>query len=199
MGDARSLRCVFMSHCLLAQGVMADGVVKVFPGAVKPILQFCIDNDINIMQMPCPESLCPAGGLGRAPHGKTWYERNGLRETSRQIAEGQAEYIRKLVDQSYEVIGIIGVEFSPACAVNYLNKGLATYKDEGIYVEELKSALAKRGLDIPFVGFNQRWLKKLTADLTKLVPSKSSSGAKNCQARSCAGNGNAARPAQALS
>ena len=32
MTDVRSRRCVFVSHCLLAQGVMAQGVVRNFPG-----------------------------------------------------------------------------------------------------------------------------------------------------------------------
>ena len=51
MTDVRSKYCVFVSHCMLAQCVMANGVVKQFPGPVKPVLQFCLDNDINIICM----------------------------------------------------------------------------------------------------------------------------------------------------
>ena len=82
MSDVRSKDCVFVSHCMLAQGVMANGLVKHFPGPVRPVLQFCLDHDINIIQMPCPETLCASGGLGRDPRGKKWYEQNGMRETS---------------------------------------------------------------------------------------------------------------------
>ena len=169
MKDVRSRRCVFVAHCLLAQGVMTEGRVRHHPGAVRPILEFCLEHDLNIMQMPCPESRCPAGGINRAPHGKKWYEANGLRETAQRIAEGQVEYIGTLVDAGFEVVGVIGVELSPACAVNYLNRGAALYRDQGIYVEELQKCLAERGLSVPFVGVHQRWMKKLRKDLNKLL------------------------------
>ena len=169
MADVRSKRCIFVSHCLLAQGIMAEGVVRVFPALVKPVIQFCLDHDINIMQMPCPETLCMSGGLGRKPRGKKWYEANGLRETSQRIAEGQATYMAHLAENEYEILAIVGVDFSPACAVNYLNKGRSIQKDTGIYVEELKKCLALRGLDIPFIGVSQRWHKKMVKELEALV------------------------------
>lgn len=43
------------------------------------------------------------------------------------------------------------------------------YRDRGIYVEELKFCLADAGLTIPFVGVNQRGLKKLEKDLNSLL------------------------------
>jgi predicted secreted protein len=167
--DIRSRRCVFVSHCVLAQCVMAEGLVKEFPGPIKPVVEFCMANDINIMQMPCPETLAPAGGLGRGPHGKMWYEKAGLRTTAREIAVGQAAYIRTLVDNGFNVLAIIGVEFSPACAVNYLNQGRKIVHGKGIYVEELEGAMKERGLAIPFIGVSQRWQKKMRADLEKLA------------------------------
>ncbi len=172
MTDVRSTSCVFVSHCMLAQCVMANGLVKRFPGPVKPVIQFCMDRDINIMQMPCPETLCAAGGLGRDPHGKGWYERNGLRETARGIARGQVAYMRQLTDAGIDVLAIIGVEFSPACAVNYLNKGRSIQKDQGIFVEELRAALERDGLDIPFVGICQRWTNKMESDLKDVIEPK---------------------------
>jgi predicted secreted protein len=149
--------------------VRANGVAKYFPGAVKPVVQWCLDNDINMIQMPCPEFLCAAGGPGREPHGKTWYERRGLRETSRDIAISQASYAKRLADAGCRILAIIGMEFSPACAVNYLNRGRRIHRDEGIYFEELRDQLIAVGLKIPFVGVNQRALKKLARDLDNLL------------------------------
>lgn len=165
----RSNRCVFLSHCLLAQLVRAKGLAKYFPGAVKPVIQFCLDNDINMMQMPCPESRCAAGGLERDPHGKVWYERNGLREVAARIATEQVDYMSELISAGYEILAIIGVEFSPACAVNYLNRGPIIQKDRGIFVEELQRGLKARGLEIPFIGVNQRALKKLDRQLKEML------------------------------
>jgi predicted secreted protein len=165
----RSRRYVLLSHCLLAQGVRAEGLAKYFPAAVKPVIQFCLDHDINMVQMPCPETLCPAGGLVRKPHGKKWYERAGLRDTSRTIATSQVAYMKQLRASGSTLLAVIGMEFSPACAVTYLNRGNRIHRDRGIYVEELQTALAAEGMTVPFVGVNQRALKKLQTDLNALL------------------------------
>jgi predicted secreted protein len=154
---------------MLAQCVMAEGVAKHFAAMVKPVVQFCLDHDINIMQMPCPETLCAAGGLGRSPRGKVWYEQNGLRETSASIAAGQAAYIDRLRKGGFEVLGVVGIDFSPACAVNYLNKGRTIVRGEGIYVEELKRELAALGIELPFIGVAAKWSKKMVRDLEALL------------------------------
>jgi hypothetical protein len=154
---------------MLAQCVMADGVAKNFPAIVRPVIEFCLCNDINVMQMPCPETMCASGGLGRAPRGKAWYDANGLRETSSSIAKGQADYIGRLIVAGVEILAVVGIDFSPACAVNYLNKGRSIVKGEGIYVEELKVELAARGLDIPFIGVAGKWQRKMLRDLNALL------------------------------
>ena len=161
MTDIRSTRCVFISHCILAQCVRANGLARYYPGPVKPVLQFCLDHNINMMQMPCPETLCASGGLGRDPHGKVWYENNGLRETASKIAEGQVAYMRELSSNGYQILAIIGMEFSPACAVTYLNKGPVIYKAQGIYIEEVQKLLGEANLEIPFIGVNQREVFRL--------------------------------------
>jgi predicted secreted protein len=167
--DIRSRRCVFVSHCVLAQCVMAEGIVKDFPGPIRPVVEFCLANDINIMQMPCPETLCSSGGLGRGPRGKKWYEEHGLRETARRIANEQAEYMATLIGQHFEILAIIGVEFSPACAVKFLNKGRSIHPGKGIYVEELERALSEHRISVPFIGVCQRWQKRMLEDLNALL------------------------------
>ncbi len=165
----RSKKCVFISHCLLAQVTVAKGLAKVSPAIVKPVVQFCLSNDINIFQMPCPEVLCDMGGLERELHGKKWYEDNGLRETSARIAKEQTNYMKGLVNAGLDILAIIGVEFSPACAPTYLNKGRSVIKDKGIYIEELQQELKLQELQIPFIGINQRWHKKLEKQLNGIL------------------------------
>jgi len=165
----RSQKCVFVSHCLLAQVVRAKGLVKVSPAIVKQVIQFCMDNEINVFQMPCPESLCTAGGLGRDVHGKAWYEKNGLRETSSEIAKEQVDYMAKLIRAGFEVLAIIGLEFSPACAPSYLNRGQRIVKGKGIYIEELERELKLQELRIPFIGVHQRWTRKLEKQLGEVL------------------------------
>lgn len=168
-GDIRSDRFLFLSHCLLAQAVRAKGLARYHPAAFKPVLQFCLENDINIVQMPCPEALHHAGGLDREPHGKKWYEDRGLRAQACEIAKGQAEYMKALLDQGYKVLAVVGLEFSPACAVQLLNKGPIVYREQGIFVEELKRHLIERHIDVPFMAVHPRGPKKLARDLKSLL------------------------------
>ena len=174
----RSKKCVFVSHCLLAQGVMAQGIVRQSPAIVKPVVQFCMDNDINVFQMPCPELLCAAGGLGRCAHGKGWYEKNGLREISSKIAKRQVGYIVKLISGGYEVLAIIGLEFSPACAPSYLNRGRRIVAGKGVFIEELERELDVQGIKVPFIGVNQRWTRKLNKQLGEVLEKNSKTGVK---------------------
>lgn len=165
----RSKKCVFVSHCLLAQAVVAEDLAKTWAATVKPVIQFCLDNDINIFQMPCPELLCEAGGLGRALHGKAWYEDNGLRETSAQIAEEQVSYMGRLVRAGFQVLAIVGVEFSPACAPTYLNKGRRIIREKGVLIEELERELGLQTVQVPFIGVNPRWTRKLEKQLSEML------------------------------
>lgn len=167
--DIRSRRCVFVSHCILAQCVMAEGVVRHHAAMMRPVVEFCLANDINIIQMPCPETNCAAGGLGRQPHGKRWYERNGLRETASNIAAGQLDYMERLRGAGIEILAVIGVEFSPACAVTYLNKGRSIVRDEGIFIEELRKGMAERGFEIAFIGVAAKWERRIERDLRALL------------------------------
>lgn len=167
--DIRSKQCVFVSHCILAQMVRANGLAKYNPGVIKQVVQWCLDNDINMIQMPCPETLCMSGGLGRDPHGKKWYEEHAARIEWGKIAQDQAEYAKQLVDGGCEILAIIGVEFSPACAVTKLNRGPVIIKDQGIYIEELKFYLLEYGLDIPFLGIHPPHHKVMARDLAALL------------------------------
>lgn len=165
----RSQKCIFVSHCILAQISVAKGLAKKSPAIIKQVVQFCMDNDINIFQMPCPEIQCEAGGVDRDLHGKKWYDENGLRATSKHIAKEQVCYMNKFVSSGADILAIVGIEFSPACAPTYLNKGRSVIKGKGIYIEELVAELKLYALDIPIIGINQRWHKKAQKQLSELL------------------------------
>ena len=53
----RSKNFILIPFCLIAQAYQAQGIVKYnWKSSIKPIVQLLIDNDINIIQMPCAES-----------------------------------------------------------------------------------------------------------------------------------------------
>ncbi len=167
--DIRSRNCVFVAHCVLAQCVRAVGISKNFPAIIKPVVEFCAEHEINIFQMPCPELLCEAGGFGRTSHGKVWYEKHGMRGLAQKLAKEQVAYMKGFVDNGFKIKAIIGIDFSPACAVNYINRGPVIIKERGIFIEELAAELKRAKLKIPFIGINERAPKKLAKELAALL------------------------------
>lgn len=169
--DQRSLRSVFLAHCLLAQCVRANGLAKYYRGPVTPVIEFCLEHEINMIQLPCPETLFSNNGIGlpREPHGKAHYEKLGFRDHCRDIASEQAQYIEQIANVGVNILGIIGIDFSPACAVNYINRGRKIIREQGIFVEELKSELLRRKISLPFIGVNQRAHKKMQMDLLGML------------------------------
>jgi len=73
MNDNRSRKFIFVPFCLMAKAYQAQGIVKYdWKGTIKPIMQLLIDNEINIIQMPCAESLYK-NNLIREPKGLSKY------------------------------------------------------------------------------------------------------------------------------
>ena len=73
MLDNRSKYFVFVPFCLLAQAYQAQGIVKYeWKSSIKSFVNLLLDNDINIVQMPCAESTYH-NNLIREPMGITKY------------------------------------------------------------------------------------------------------------------------------
>lgn len=159
-----SQRCVFIAHCMLAQTVRAEGCAKA-PAAIKRVIEFLMEHEINIMQMPCPESIML--GIAREKHGKKWYEEKGFREVCRDIARNQVNYMKALEIDGKKIVGVIGVTFSPACSFERDNGSV--YRQEGIYGEELRAAMKHFNIDAKMISVNPDWKDKLEADLLSLL------------------------------
>ena len=55
--DGRSKKVVFVAHCFLNQNSISDGTA-IYPAANKDVVDFSLNADIGIVQMPCPEFCC---------------------------------------------------------------------------------------------------------------------------------------------
>lgn len=70
----RSKKFVFVPFCLLAQSYQAQGIVKYnWSSSIKPFINLLMDNDINIVQMPCTEATFNHS-LIREPKGISKYD-----------------------------------------------------------------------------------------------------------------------------
>lgn len=158
-------RCLILAHCAFAKTVRSNDKLD---GPMLQVLKFVSDNELNFHQLPCPETLFL--GLPREPHGKSWYEKHRFREFCKGLASTQADYIKQLIDGGRDIIGVVGMTFSPSCSTE--KEHPSPYRQYGIFMEELEVALNKRGITPPFISINEAWRTKMANDLSSLLTRK---------------------------
>lgn len=169
MMDNRSKKFIFVPFCLMAQAYQAQGIVKYdWKGTIKPIMQLLIDNDINIVQMPCAESLYN-DNLIREPKGLSKYDTLEFNSHCEHLAELVFKQIKNIIAAEYEVLAILGIEHSPSCCVNYIytNKGME--KRKGLFIDKLFNKLQKENINIPIIGVNRKYIKKSLDEINKIL------------------------------
>lgn len=165
--DNRSKYFVFVPFCLLAQAFQAQGIVKYeWRSSIKPFVELLINNDINIIQMPCAEATFN-NSLIREPKGISKYNTDDFNEHCEVIASSVFEQIKNVIDSGYKVIAIIGIEQSPSCCVNYIYTNHGNEKRMGLFMEKLYSKISN--YNIPIIGINRRHINKSLKELSKIV------------------------------
>lgn len=170
--DERSKRFIFIPFCLICQAFQAEGIVRYgYSAVIKPIVEEILRHDLNIIQMPCPESQLGRyeQSLKRGPKGIEQYDTPEFREICQRLASETVQMIKGILANSYEIVAILGIEYSPSCAtkIQYSPKG--TFHRAGLYIEALKNQLTKEGIEIPFLGINRRGIKKSLNELRQLL------------------------------
>lgn len=167
MIDNRSKKFVFVPFCLLAQAYQAQGIVKYeWKSSIKPFVELLIENDINIIQMPCAESSFN-NSLIRNPKGISKYDTEEFNKHCEMLADKVANEIKLISSSGYQVIAILGIEQSPSCCVEYIytNKGME--KRKGLFMEKLYQKI--KSLNIPIVGINRKYINKSLIRLENII------------------------------
>ena len=162
----RSKNFIFIPFCLECQAAQAQKICKYsWKSSITPIMQFLIDNDVNIIQMPCPEWKYK--GLIRNPAGLKTYDTEDFNNICEQLAEQTSQQIEEIIAAKYRILGILGIEMSPSCAVNYIytNEGMKHRK--GIFFEHLEKKT--NTYKINFIGINRRNIKRTINVLTNIM------------------------------
>ncbi len=130
--DHRSGRVIFLAHCLLNENTRYLGGAR-RGGAIREILDPCLDHGIGVVQLPCPEQHAWGGVLKRrlmlfyGSKGTLRYRLRGVllplvlwytRQIYRRLARGTADQIQDYQRSGITVLGIIGVDGSPSCGVH---------------------------------------------------------------------------------
>jgi len=173
--DQRSKKFVFIPFCLICQAFQARGIVRHgFSATIKPIIEEVLKHDLNIVQMPCPESQLGGleKGLKRKPESLVKYNTPEFLSLCDRLADQVIDQIKAIIANDFEVVAILGIEFSPACSVSlqYSNKG--TFHEAGHFIAVLQRKLKKENINIPFLGINRRGMKSSIKKLKDLLEEK---------------------------
>lgn len=165
--DNRSLYFAFVPFCLLAQAYQAQGIVKYeWRSAIKPFVNILMDNEINIIQMPCAEATYK-NNLLREPMGISKYDIDDFNEHCEGLAMNVAKQIGDIIKSGYKVIAIIGIEQSPSCCVNYIYTNHGNEKRMGLFMEKLASKIEQ--FNIPIIGINRKYINKSYNELGNII------------------------------
>jgi predicted secreted protein len=169
--DMRSKKFIFIPFCLICQAFQANGIVKHgWHGMIKPIVEELVKQDVNLIQMSCPESQFGGyeKGLQRDPYGINTYDTPAFRQLCDRLASETTDMIKAILSNGYEVMAILGIEHSPSCAVKYQYTDKGTTHRSGIFIEILRDMLGKEGIQVPFIGINRRGIKKSLNEIKEL-------------------------------
>jgi predicted secreted protein len=134
LDDERSRKVVFLSHCLLNENTRyLGGACRTC--CVREVVEQCMDRDIGMVQMPCPEQQVWGGVLKRKMlwiYGKGRASRVAnrlvkallplgllyVRRAFRNMARNVAVQIEDYLSSGFIVLGIVGIDGSPTCGVH---------------------------------------------------------------------------------
>ncbi len=143
---------MFVSHCILNQNTKASGREK-SSGAIKELVELLTQSGVGIVQLPCPQ-IDFNGGFGRKPKTKNAHDTKEYRSYCRKLSKEILQQIEKYLRAEYSVLGILGIEFSPTCAVYQLENGNRSTPGKGIFIEELEDEMRKKNFQVPIIGAN---------------------------------------------
>lgn len=148
----RSKKLIFVSHCLLNQNVRPIGMEK-YSGTVKELLELFAEAGVGIIQIPCPQ-IEFNGSLNRKLKSKPSYDTKSYRQHCRKLSLHLLQQIQNYLSKNYNVLGILGVEFSSTCGVHQVEDGNKNAPGKGILIEELENEMHKKNFQVPIIGIN---------------------------------------------
>lgn len=163
--DMRSQRFVAVIECTLNQNVR-DAGAACCPAMNFGLIELCHQHGVGLLAMPCPEIA--ALGFRRARQGgqtiRQALDTQAGRQACAALAAQVAERIGQQLAAGDELLAVLGGNpGSPGCAVHVDDAGLAA--KSGVFMQELRDELGRRGLSPPFRGIRDATPELLAEDL----------------------------------
>ncbi|WP_353094898.1 CD3072 family TudS-related putative desulfidase [Tissierella praeacuta] len=166
----RNKKIVLVSHCIINSNSKVEGLSQ-YSGIFKEFIDIITEKGIGMIQLPCPEMI--VYGIRRWGHVKEQFDTLFYREQCREMLKPIIQQTKSYIDAGYEIIGIVGIDGSPSCGVDYTCSGdfrgeisnndelenilgtLKEVKGSGVFIEELKGYLDELGIELPFTAINE--------------------------------------------
>lgn len=177
--DNRRKKIVLTSHCILNQNSISDGTADL-PAQFSEIVKLLEENEIGIIQLPCPELMC----LGLDRQDKNGASRELLQENSRirkllEIKENRDKLlalvqpviyqVKQYLEYGFDIIGIIGVNRSPSCGVETTSVDNKEEQGRGVFIEVLLEELKKEGIFLNSTGTKTGKLEESITNVKNLI------------------------------
>lgn len=167
----RKKKIILVSHCILNSNSKVEGLSQ-YEGIFKEIVDIIYDKGIGVIQLPCPEMTMY--GIKRWGHVKEQFDTLFFREACKEMLKPIIGQTKSYLDTGYEVVGVVGIDGSPSCGVNFTCSGdwegddsskddinhkikdLKEVSSSGVFMEELKKYIEEYNISIPFVAINEK-------------------------------------------
>jgi len=144
-------KIVFVSHCILntASKVVLYNQEEIDAEEAlrKKFMHKAIDESIQLIQLPCPEfTLYGANRWGHVSNQfNNVFFRNHCRKILTPIIDQLKEYLAH--QERFEILGIVGIDGSPSCGVDYTCEGnwYGSFEGRQNLSEALDSCKLSRG------------------------------------------------------
>jgi len=160
-------KVAFLAHCLLNQNAKVEGGAKT-PAMWRPVLDLLRERGYTLRQMPCPELAY--GGARRFWGVREQFDTPLYRRHCRRLAKLVAAVMAQHVSAGDDLV-LIGIDSSPTMGVDHTcssptwggkpdigdHDDSRLIEDDGIFIDELRSELAARGLPMPRATGIRHW------------------------------------------
>lgn len=166
----RNKKIILVSHCILNSNSKVEGLSQ-YEGMLKEAIDMIYEKGVGIIQLPCPEMIIY--GIKRWGHVKEQFDTLFYRENCREMLKPIIGQLKSYVDTGYEIVGVLGIDGSPSCGVNFTCSGdwegdpsskddidhkikdLKEISGTGVFMEEFQKYLKEYNLEIPFTAIDE--------------------------------------------
>ncbi len=169
-------KILVVSHCILntSSKVLSYNETEQKTETVyrKRLLEYVIKNQIQLIQLPCPEFLMY--GSRRWGHGKEQFDHPFFRKQCRSMLEAVVIQLKEYASnpERFQLMGVVAIDYSPSCGYHATCKGdwggelggcpdlqqkinnLSIVQEPGVFMEELIKLLKEAELDIPILDLS---------------------------------------------